>query len=148
MTNTAPQRSTTREIEKNRWWWPRRRRAAAAVELAICMPVIMLLGFASLEGASMLFVREAAIQAAYEAAKGSAKPTGSQALGVTRAKEILSARKLQASSITFDPVNVDDLTPGTPFTVEVSIPGDSRSVTGIGPFKGLNIQAQITMLKE
>jgi Flp pilus assembly protein TadG len=44
-----------------------RRSGAAVVELAVCMPLIVLLTFASLEGANMLFMRQAAVQAAYEA---------------------------------------------------------------------------------
>lgn len=96
----------------------------------------------------MLFVREATIQAAYEAAKTTAKASGNQAAGALVAEEILAARKLTASSISFSPADVDSLPAGTPFSVEVSVPGDSRSVTGIGPFKGLNIQARLTMIKE
>ncbi len=38
------------------------RRAVAMVELAVCMPVIVLVVFASLEGANMLFVRQATVQ--------------------------------------------------------------------------------------
>lgn len=96
----------------------------------------------------MIFVREATVQSAYEAAKMAAKTRGSQAAGEALASEILAARNLTASAINFSPADVDNLPAGTPFTVEVSVPGDSRSVTGIGPFKGLNIQSRVTMLKE
>lgn len=124
------------------------RKGAAVVELAICLPVIVLLVFASLEGANMLFLRQAVVQSTYEAAKAAAKSTGSQARGQALANQILSARNIVPQSVTFNPANVDSLTAGTPFTVTVAVAGDSRSITGVGPFNGLTIQAQATMLKE
>lgn len=124
------------------------RRGAACAELAVCLPVIVLLVFASLEGANMLFLRQAVVQSAYECAKASAKSNGSQQTGRQLATQVMAARNVANPTITFAPANVDDLDAGTPFTVTVSVPGDSRSVTNIGPFNGLTIQAQATMQKE
>ena len=124
------------------------RRGTACVELAVCLPVIVLLVFASLEGANMLFLRQAVVQSAYETAKSVAKSNGVQATAQTLGQQVLSARGVVAPTITFTPAVVEGLPPGTPFTVSVSVPGDSRSITGIGPFNGLTIQAQATMLKE
>lgn len=123
-------------------------RGTACVELAVCLPVIVLLVFASLEGANMLFLRQAVVQSAYETAKSVAKSNGVQATAQTLGQQVLSARGVVAPTITFTPAVVEGLPPGTPFTVSVSVPGDSRSITGIGPFNGLTIQAQATMLKE
>lgn len=125
-----------------------RRRGAAVVELALCLPVIALLVFGALEGANMLFLRQALIQSAYEAAKATAKSTGSQANGQQLAQDVLTARSITPSAITFNPANVDALTPGTPFTVTVTADGDQKSIVQIGPFNGLSISAQATMLKE
>ena len=127
---------------------PGNRRGTAVVELAICLPVMALLIFASLEGANMLFLRQAAVQSAYEAAKAAARSNGSLQLGLQRAQQVLAARNIDGSTITFTPANVDGLTAGTPFTVAVTVPGNARSITGIGPFNGMNIQTQATMAKE
>lgn len=126
------------------------RRAAAVVELAICLPVIVLLVFASLEGANMLFLRQAVVQSAYEAAKASAKSRGSEARGRTLAQQILTARNVPADQINigFNPANVDTLAPGTQFTVTITVPGAVRSITGVGPFGGRNVTASATMSKE
>ncbi len=53
-----------------------RRRGAAIVELAVCLPVIALIVFASLEGANMLFVRQATVQAAMKQQSRAADETG------------------------------------------------------------------------
>ncbi len=124
------------------------RRGTACVELAVCLPVIVLLVFASLEGANMLFLREAVVQAAYETAKSVAKTNGVQATAQTLGEQVLNSRGVTTPTIAFVPANVQVLPPGAQFTVTVSVAGDSRSVTGIGPFNGLTIQARATMLKE
>jgi Flp pilus assembly protein TadG len=127
---------------------PRRIRGVACVELAVCLPLIVLLVFASLEGANMLFLRQAAVQSAYETAKSAAKSNGVQSRAEELGRQVLASRGVVAPTITFTPANPDSLPAGTPITVSVSVPGDSRSVTDFGPFNGLTIQAQATMLKE
>ncbi|MEO8268408.1 MAG: TadE family protein [Aureliella sp.] len=123
-------------------------RGTAVVELAVCLPVIVLLVFASLEGANMLFLRQAVIQSAYETAKSVAKTNGVQSRAVTLGEQVLFSRGIVTPTIIFNPANVTVLAPGTPFSVSVSVPGDSRSITGFGPFNGLTIRAQATMVKE
>ncbi len=123
-------------------------RGAACVELAVCLPLILLLVFASLEGANMLFLRQAVVQSAYETAKSAAKRNGIESKAVALGQQVLASRGVVAPTITFSPANPESLPAGTPFTVAVAVPGDSRSITNLGPFNGLTIQAQATMLKE
>ena len=125
-----------------------RRTGAACVELALCLPVLVLLLFGSLEGANMLFLRQAVVQAAYETARSAAKRNGSQSHALTLGEQVLAARGAEAGEIVFNPPSVELLAPGTPFTVSVSVPGAVRSITRIGPFHGITIHAQATMLKE
>lgn len=125
-----------------------RRRAAATVELAVCLPVIVILAIGSMESASMIFLRQAMVQSAYESVKEAVKTNGSQATALTRGQEVLAFRDITGESITFEPSNVDDLAPGTPVTVTVTAPGDANSVIPFGPFKGRNISVSATMLKE
>ena len=124
------------------------RRAAAVVELAVCLPVIMLVVLGSLEAANMLFVRQAAVQAAYEAAKAAARSTGSVARGRQLAEEVLRARRINRPTIRFAPANVDDLAPGTPFNCEIEINSAERSITGSSVFAGLTIRTVASMVKE
>lgn len=124
------------------------RRGAATVELAVCLPVIVILAIGSMESASMIFLRQALVQSAYESIKEAVRTNGSQATAVTRAEEVLAFRDITGQSVTFEPSNVDDLAPGTPVTVTVSAPGDANSVIPFGPFKGQTISVTATMLKE
>ena len=125
-----------------------RRRGAATVELAVCLPVIFLLSMGAMEGASLIFLRQAMVQSAYETVKEAVRTDGSQAQGLVLGEQVLSFRGVTDQSITFNPSNVDQLDPGTPVTVTVSAPGDSNSVFPFGPFQNREISVQATMLKE
>ena len=124
------------------------RRGAAATELAVCLPVIVLLVFASLEGANMLFVRQAVVQSAYETVKAAAKSNGTPASATALWQQVLSSRNLTPDAITLNPTNTDGLAAGTPIVATVRVDGDSKSIIGFGPFRGLVIEAQATMFKE
>ena len=110
--------------------------------------MIILLLFASLEGANRLFVRQALVQSAYETVKAAAKSNGTLAKAESIGAQVLEARNLPGHTITLQPRNVDRLSPGTPIVAIVQVAGDSRSVIGFGPFRGLTIEAQATMIKE
>lgn len=125
-----------------------RRAGSACVELAVCMPMIALISLGAIEGSNKIFVRQAAVQAAYEAAKATASHDGTAARGQVLAQQVLTARNILAPTITFEPANPDALDPGTPFTVVVSVNGNERTVTGMGPFQNLVIQARASMVKE
>lgn len=125
-----------------------RRRGAATVELAVCLPVIFLLSMGAMEGASLIFLRQAMVQSAYETVKEAVRTDGSQAQGLVLGEQVLSFRGVTDQSITFNPSNVEQLDPGTPVTVTVSAPGDSNSVFPFGPFQNREISVQATMLKE
>jgi len=124
------------------------RRAAAVTELAVCLPLVILLIFASLEGANMLFVRQAAVQAAYETVKAAAKPSGTRATAEAIGRQVLTARRLTPQAVTIAPLNTESLAAGAPIQVTVQVNGASRSILGFGPFRGLVIEAQATMFKE
>ena len=126
----------------------RRRKAAAVVELAVCLPLIVVLAFGALEGANMLFTRQAVVQAAYETAKSTVKSNGSQAQGTLLGTQVLDARNIDQRNIAFSPGNPDSVAPGTPVTVTIRVPSNSRSVTGLNLFQNLTIEASATMLKE
>ncbi len=124
------------------------RRGNAVVELAVSLPVLVLIVLGAIEGSNKIFIRQAAVQAAYEVAKSAKDKDGTPATARVIGRQVLSARNIRGSTITFQPARVDLLDGGELFTVTVSVPGNARTVTGIGPFGGITITAQATMVKE
>ena len=125
-----------------------KRRGAATVELAVCLPVIAIIIMGSLSATSMIFLRTAVVQSAYEAIREAVKTNGDVNLALERANAVLEFRDLEAESITFDPADVADQEPGTLITVTVVANSTSNSLFEFGPFAGQRIEVQSAMLKE
>ncbi len=127
---------------------PKNRKGAATVELAVCLPVIAIIVMGSLSATSMIFLRTAVVQSAYEAIREAVKTDGDVPLALQRAESVLSFRSITPESITFSPANVADQEPGTPITVTVVANSSNNSLFQFGPFRGQRIEVRSVMLKE
>ena len=124
------------------------RRGAATVEFAVCLPIIVLIVFGSIEAASMLFLRQAMIQTAYEGAKVAILHDGTNAAANAATDSVIRGRNLKNVTITFDPVDVSLARPGEVVRVSASVPGDANSFIPFGPFKNKIVAAEAVMVKE
>ena len=125
-----------------------RRRGAAVVEFAVCLPVILLIVLGSIEAASMLFLRQALIQSAYEGAKVAIRDNGSNADATTAIENVAAGRRLNDVEVEFSPKNVSKAKQGEFISVTISAPGDSNSFIPFGPFKNRMVSARAVMVKE
>ncbi len=124
------------------------RHGVATVELAVCLPVLALLVFGTLSATSMIFLRQAVVQSAYETVKSAVRSRGSVAEGLEVGRQVLEFRNITASSVVFEPANVDDQVKGTPITVTVRAEADPSRFFSFGPFAGQSVEVSVTMLKE
>lgn len=126
----------------------RHRTGAAAVELAVCLPVIVVLVFGALEGANVMFCRQAMVQAAYESCKHASRPDGTTSQADTLAREVLRARRINSANIAITPGNVATAAPGQEVRVQITVSTNQRTFTGLGLFSGRTIDVSATMQKE
>jgi Flp pilus assembly protein TadG len=134
------------KLNKNRS--PRQSRSGAAVvEFAVCLPVIMLIVLGSIEGASMLFLKQTLVQASYEGAK-IAISDSDQADVVDAIEAVAAGRRINGLAIEFTPSSIANAAPGETITVTVTAPGDSNSFIPFGPFKNKTVVASASMVKE
>ncbi|MEZ6115483.1 MAG: pilus assembly protein [Pirellulaceae bacterium] len=126
----------------------RKRQGTATVELALTLPVLAVLVIGAIEGASMIFLRQALVQSAYEVVKESVRPDGDKALALEKGNQVLSFRNIAGTNIDISPSDVESLDRGTPVTVTVAAPSDAKSIIPFGPFQGKTIEVEATMLKE
>ena len=124
------------------------RKGAAVVEFAVCLPVILLIVFGSIEASSMLFLRQALVQASYEGVKTAVKQNGNRERAIEAATAVLDGRSLENFTVEIEPSNVVDLDRGVPVTITVTAPGNENSLFPFGPFLDQNVVAQATMVKE
>lgn len=125
----------------------RRRRGAATVELAILLPLIVVVTLGSIEAASMIFLRQALVQSAYEAAKVIVK-TGDEDLARANALGVTKGRRINGVTIEFDPTDPSTAERGELIRVMVSAPGDSNTSIPFGVFRGRSVAAQASMIRE
>ncbi len=142
-----------RNIQNNRPFSLRKRKpinrqGAALVEFAVCLPVLMLLILGSIEASSALFVKQALVTSAYEAAREAIRTDGTTANANSLAQNVLDGRRIRDSNIRFTPASVESAPRGSKIIVEVSAPYASNS-----PFIGNVIQnrtntVRTVMIKE
>jgi Flp pilus assembly protein TadG len=124
------------------------KRAAAVVELAVCLPVIVILVLGALEGANILFCRQAMVEAAYEACKHASRTDGTNALATTLADDVLRARRINVATINISPGNVSAVKAGGEVSVNIVVDSDTRTYTSLGLFSSRPISVTATMQKE
>ncbi|HVJ86846.1 MAG TPA: TadE family protein [Caulifigura sp.] len=121
------------------------RQGLAAVELAICLPLMVMLTFGAVEAANAIYLKQMLVTAAYEAARSSTALGATQADGEARYTQIISSVGIKNSTITFTPPITDATPAGAAIKVTVSAPADSNSFSIKRFFKGTTLKGVVTM---
>ena len=110
------------------------RRGAAVAELAVCLPLLTLIVFGSIQACNLIYLKHGVITAAYEGTLELAKRSASSSSIITRAQQVIDARGIASSRIRLLPASTDISAspPGTPVTVEVT--ADVRPTMSLSGF--------------
>lgn len=123
-----------------------RRRGVTTVEFAICVPVLFLFTFASLEFSRVNSLRQSAANAVYEGCRRGIVP-GATATDVRDASQlVLDSVLARGGVITVSPTTIDEDTPEV--TVDIVVPVDDNSWVIANFFQGREITASMTMIRE
>jgi Flp pilus assembly protein TadG len=125
----------------------RSRRGVATVELAICLPVILLLVVGAIEGSNFIFLKQAVTSAAFESAQVMTRVGGTKVKAESRATEVLSARSIDQSTISFTPANPDSVARGEQVTVSITAPVSANSIGLRWFFDNETVTASVCMLR-
>ena len=127
----------------------RNRRGVAAAELAVCLPVIVMLVIATIEACSALFLKQSLTTAAYEGVRTAIEENATTKNVQAACDQILADRKIQDAKVTIKPSNIAALTPGDFIDVSVSAPCASNSVVVPTTFyRGRTLSATASMMIE
>jgi len=124
------------------------RKGAAVVEFAVCLPIILFIVLASIEAASLMFLRQALVQSAYEGAKVAIRTGGNNSDATAAANAVAAGRRINNLNVVFTPSDVSSASQGDIIRVSITAPGDANSFIPFGPFKGKTIIAEAAMVKE
>jgi Flp pilus assembly protein TadG len=124
------------------------RRGVAAAELAVCLPIVVLLVIATIESCSALFLKQSLTASAYEGVRAAIKK-GSTATSVqTACNQILADRRIKGSQVNLNPANIASLKPGDFIDVTVSAPCTPNSPVPTTFFRGRTLTAKASMMIE
>ena len=126
----------------------RRTSGVAAVELAVCLPVIVVLVFAAIESCSMIFITQALHAASYEGVRVAVNPTATNSQVLARTQQILDGHGIAGASITLVPSDVSTAASGGLVRVRITASCDANRISPPFFFGGRNIEVQTTMAKE
>jgi Flp pilus assembly protein TadG len=112
------------------------RRGAAVTELAVCLPLLTLVVFGSIQACNLIYLKHGVVTAAYEGTLELAKRNATSLSITARAQQVLDARGIRDAQIRILPAGTDvGAAPiGTPFTIEVTAQTPSNmSLSGFFP---------------
>jgi Flp pilus assembly protein TadG len=130
---------------------PRDRRSrlgVAATELAVCLPVIVLLVVASVEACSMVFMKQSLTVTAYEGVR-TALVKGATAADVENTcNQILRDRRINGATVTISPRDIPSLNPGDYVDVTITAPCGQNTMVPNRFYRGRNLSATASMMIE
>ena len=123
-------------------------RGVAATELAVCLPVVVLIVIATIEACSALFLKQSLTVAAYEGAR-TALAERQVAGSVDKAcGQVLADRNVRGGTVSISPTNISALQPGDYIDVTVSAPCDSNTLVPTTFYRGRTLSATASMMVE
>ncbi len=125
-----------------------KKRGAALVELAITLPVLVLIFLGTIEVISMIFLRQTLKIAAYEATRVALVNGSNDKFATQAANQILKGRGVKDFNVSVTPSNFSAAAYGTPITVQVRVKANSNSALIAGFYNGTDLTASVTMMKE
>ena len=146
MTNILPTACTNRVRRR-----PRRRqntRGVAAAELAVCLPIIVLLVIGTIEACSALFLKQALTVAAYEGVRTAIDENATSSSVQAACDQILADRRIKGATVALKPSNIAALKPGEFIDITVSAPCASNSLVPTTFYRGRTLSATASMMIE
>ena len=124
------------------------RAGVAAAELAVCLPVIILIVLATIEACTMVFLKQSLSIAAYEGARVALSQSATAADVQTAARRVLDERRVSGGTISLSPPNLASVSPGEYFTVTVAAPASGNNAIPLRFYRGRSLSGAATMMKE
>jgi len=124
------------------------RQGAALTEFAICLPILAIFLYGTMEICEMIYLRNALTLSAYEGARLACRRDATATLATTRAQQICTAQQVNSPTITISPTNITNAAVGTRITVTVSANWVSNSITRFVLSSNYTFSVSATMIRE
>ncbi|QDT04537.1 TadE-like protein [Rubripirellula lacrimiformis] len=106
------------------------RSAVAVVELAVCLPLLVMITLATIEACAMIYTQQALHTTAFEGCRVGIVP-GAEVENVNfQCQSLLEDHGVEGFTISMDPADPEDLSEGDWFTVTINAPFVDNSLVG------------------
>ena len=124
------------------------RRGIATVEVAVFLPILILLILGTVEVCHVVFLKQSLAVAAYEGARVAIVPGSKSENVIAQIDDILAQRNVTYKSINIEPNDFDNQPPSTlvTVTVEASVKENGQFVSYL--FPNSDVQGSATMMLE
>ncbi|MCS7471041.1 pilus assembly protein [Stieleria sp. ICT_E10.1] len=126
----------------------RRRKGAAMIEFAVCLPVFLLITFATLETCRMIYLRQSLKLAAYESARLGILPDIAPASLQDQCDVILLGRGIENYTLSHTPSDLSALEFGNLLVTTVEAPAAENALIGSWLYGGQTVSESVTIMAE
>lgn len=127
---------------------PLERRGVTAVELAICLPMLVLVTLATIEACTMIYLKQSLKIAAYEAGRVGMVPGAEPENIQAQCDQLLSSRNVHGYTVMCDPPHPSRLAGGDFFRISVSAPCVGNSFLGGWFYEDRVVTESVEMMAE
>lgn len=106
------------------------RNGVAVVELAICLPILVILTLATIEACTMMWVQQSLKISAYEGARVGTVPEAKSENVAFQCSTLLDNQNVKSYTVTMDPADPRSLESGDYFTVTIDADFGANSLIG------------------
>ena len=142
--STHPKQNYRRTFTRNR----PSRQGSVVVEMALCLPLIMLMIFGTIEACTMIFLKQSLTIASYEGAREALEPGATAAEVESVINQILSDRQIQSGSVRIVPDDFHTREFGQLIQIHVTAPSKDNGIVPVKFFSGHTLTGSTNMFKE
>ena len=125
-----------------------RRSGVASVELAVCLPIILVLILGTLQACSMFYLKQNLAVSAYEGIRRCVEYNATSDQVEAACLQILQDRRVVGGTVEISPANYETLPRQTWITITVKAPSNSNSPLRGWVYADRSLTASATMMKE
>lgn len=125
-----------------------RHRSGGVCCLSVCLPVLVLVVFGSIEACTMVFLKESLTVAAYESSRVALDADGTESAAMARGTAVLSERGISGGTVQITPANIATVASGDPIEIRVTAPCAANAVIPVWFYSGRSITSTLTVMKE
>ncbi len=108
-----------------------RRSGVATVELAVVLPILLMLVFGTIEVCQRIFIRQSAVIVAYEGARLAARGISTNAEVTSRCQQLLTSRRVRNATVTTFPADFMQSPTGTEIRITITVPWADNSASRV-----------------